>query len=71
MNQSVNHEAVCRISPATPVLLDMTVIKFSNKIAWKYGFVKRKVGLRSANLVFAFIGVRQAQVFGCACLKPK
>ena len=31
--------------------------------AWKYGLVKRKVGFQlwSANLVFAYIGVLQAQ----------
>ena len=49
----------------------MTVQSFSNKIVWKYGTLKRKVGfqLKSANLVFAFIGVGQAQIFGCVCSK--
>ena len=35
--------------------------------------MKRKVGFQlwSANLVFAFIGDRQAKIVGCACSKRK
>ena len=42
----------------------MALKKGSNKI--KMGFQ-----LWSANLLFAFIGVPQAQIFSCACSKRK
>ena len=46
---------------------------FQKKLPNKYGFVKRKVGFQlwSGNLVFAFIGVREAQICCRACSKRK
>ena len=43
------------------------------QIASNYGSEKRTVcfQLWGANLVFAFIKVGQAQIFGCVCLKRK
>ena len=40
----------------------------SIKIVRNYSSVKRQIGfqLLSDNLVFAFVGVRQDQIFGCA-----
>ena len=51
----------------------MTVKRFSQKYSWIYGSKKKKVSfqLRSANLDYPFIIVRQAQIFGRACLKHK
>ena len=51
----------------------MTVQSLFNKNCLKYGSLKRQIGfqLLSANLVFAFVGVRQAQIVGCAFLKHK
>ena len=68
MNDLINDKGLCRTAPATPGLLIITVQRYSTKMA-----VKRKVGFQlwSGNLVIAFVGVRQAQSFGCACLKRK
>ena len=61
------------MSKALPVQEILKFKVFTKQIAEKYGSDKRKVGFQfwNANLVFAFIGVRQAQTFGCACLKRK
>ena len=39
----------------------------------KYGLLKRTIGFQvsSGQLEFAFVGVRQAQSFGCSCLWDK
>ena len=52
---------------------NMTVQSLFNKNCLKHGSENRKIGIQllSANLVFAFVGVCQAQIFGCACLKRK
>ena len=51
----------------------MTVWRKKKINAWKYVFVKSKVGFQlwSTNLVVAFIRVIQAQIFGWAYLKCK
>ena len=51
----------------------MTIQYFFKLNCLKLVSVKRKVGFQlwSANLVFAFIAVRQAQNLDCACSKRK